>query len=379
MSSQSASASVVTRDDILRAERQLDTARNRWNEVGRQRVSPIAIAKCDERIKLLAMNWQTVKQARLPLDRLEEFETEARSIRHGLQGMIIRLYIYQVKQGFWSYSTFLQGMFGVKDNQIWVLGLLHGVWGALAAALITIIFALGGLTFAIIASIGFTVVAMVSLLVLLRGERKGIKFVRADLDYRVSCLRSRRKEARNTITRLNACCKELKRGREVCKKLEKARSYLSRLRENSICQNEYDRAAEELKRLRRILGDERYDLLATDWQSLRGIPFEDFLARVFRSLGYQVQMTKATGDQGADVIATRNAQRLAIQAKGYSGSVGNEAVMQALAGMKHYRCDVCVVITNSRFTKHAEELALSVQCKLIDGDQIIALINGKVF
>src|SRR6185503_1151977 len=110
----------------------------------------------------------------------------------------------------------------------------------------------------------------------------------------------------------------------------------------------------------------RYDLLATDWRSLRSIPFEDFLARVFRSLGYHVQKTKVSGDQGVDLIATRNGHLLAIQAKGYDGSVGNDSVQQAHAGKAFYGCDACAVVTNSRFTKSAVELAKCVGCLLID-------------
>ncbi len=66
-----------------------------------------------------------------------------------------------------------------------------------------------------------------------------------------------------------------------------------------------------------------------------------------------------------------------MQAKGYSGNVGNHAVMEASAGMIHYRCDCCLVVTNSDFTKPARVLAHSVGCRLVAGHQMPDLIAGN--
>ena len=138
-------------------------------------------------------------------------------------------------------------------------------------------------------------------------------------------------------------------------------------------------AREEFKRLQDALNDQRYQLLHTDWRGLRGVPFEQFLERVFQLHGYEVQSTKASGDQGVDLIVTGKGRRIAVQAKGYDGSVGNKAVQEVYAGMAFYKCQECVVITNSQFTSGAEELAVSVGCRLIDGTLIPSLIEGRVY
>ena len=119
-------------------------------------------------------------------------------------------------------------------------------------------------------------------------------------------------------------------------------------------------------------------LLASDWRSLRSVPFEEFLAEVFVELGFVVEMTKTTGDQGVDLIVQKNGRRIAIQVKGYFDSVGNSAVQAAHTGMAYYRCSSCAVITNSRFTAAARDLAERVGCVLIDGEQIPTLIHGKL-
>jgi HJR/Mrr/RecB family endonuclease len=124
--------------------------------------------------------------------------------------------------------------------------------------------------------------------------------------------------------------------------------------------------------------DEIAELLLTDLRTLSGLQFEEFLEDVFKVLGYaEVVRTKASGDQGIDLIVDDGAERVAIQAKLYRGSVGNDAVQQAFAGMRHYRCDRCAVITNSVFTRSAQELAASTECKLIDGRRLRRVIAGK--
>jgi HJR/Mrr/RecB family endonuclease len=125
--------------------------------------------------------------------------------------------------------------------------------------------------------------------------------------------------------------------------------------------------------------DEINALLATELRLLSGAQFEVFLENVFRTLGYsEVTRTKAAGDQGLDLIIADANERVAVQSKLYFDSrVGNEAVQQVYAGMKHYGCDRCAVITNSAFTASAYQLANSTGCKLIDGERLRLIITGK--
>ncbi len=149
---------------------------------------------------------------------------------------------------------------------------------------------------------------------------------------------------------------------------------------NRVAQQDasYRRARAVHERLQRILFGRRQRLLTTDWRSLRGIPFEQFLREVFQELGYTVELTKASGDQGVDLIVRREFKKIAIQAKGYGGSVGNDAVQQAFAGATFYRCQLCAVITNSNFTASARDLAREVGCVLIDATQLPNLILGRI-
>ena len=115
------------------------------------------------------------------------------------------------------------------------------------------------------------------------------------------------------------------------------------------------------------------------WRELRGVPFEEFVARVFQHLGYQVEETPTSGDQGVDLIVIDRDRRIAVQVKGYYNSVSNSAIQEVVAGMKLHRCSETCVVTNSRFTKSALELASANQCICIGEDKFQDFVFGRLF
>ncbi|CAM8164016.1 MULTISPECIES: restriction endonuclease [Klebsiella] len=104
--------------------------------------------------------------------------------------------------------------------------------------------------------------------------------------------------------------------------------------------------------------------------AMDGYQFENFLVEIFQTLGYDVKETKKTQDQGADLFVTRFGKNMVIQAKNYSGSVGNSAVQQAISAKAFYGCDEAMVVTNSYYTKSAMELADSARVRLIDRNEL---------
>jgi len=119
-----------------------------------------------------------------------------------------------------------------------------------------------------------------------------------------------------------------------------------------------------------------YDLtinsIASKNNSFSKIKWDDFerlLYRLYEAMGYSVQLTGKTGDQGGDLIATKGQERILIQAKFYKDwSVGNKAVQEAAAAKNHYDCNKAIVITTSVFTREATELAKTNNVELIQKD-----------
>lgn len=103
---------------------------------------------------------------------------------------------------------------------------------------------------------------------------------------------------------------------------------------------------------------ENADRTLSQIDNMTGSQFEEFVAAVLEGNGYTIiEMTSATGDYGADIIAERNEVRIAVQCKRYAKPVGVKAVQEAISAMKHYECDSCLVVTNNRFTRQAMVLA----------------------
>jgi HJR/Mrr/RecB family endonuclease len=92
---------------------------------------------------------------------------------------------------------------------------------------------------------------------------------------------------------------------------------------------------------------------------MNGYEFERFITDLFRKMGYSVNQTKSSGDQGIDVLAVKRGQRIGIQAKCYSNNVSNKAIQEVVAGMNYYKVTKGIVITNNFFTNSAVELANS--------------------
>lgn len=99
---------------------------------------------------------------------------------------------------------------------------------------------------------------------------------------------------------------------------------------------------------------------------LNGIEFEAAIAGLYEHKGYEVQITKASGDFGVDVIAKKESEILAIQAKRYSGKVGIKAVQEVSAGAFYHKATKAIVITNSFYTEQAKELAKKTDITLIN-------------
>ena len=176
------------------------------------------------------------------------------------------------------------------------------------------------------------------------------------------------------VSRLNA------EREAIQQRLQSAEARLHRqVKETNKLRHEFQQTHHHEQQLKRVLQSRLHRLEATRWWELKGIPFEEFLAEVLREHGYQAQLTKASSDQGVDVIATRGQRRIAIQAKGYpsGSSISNDVVLKVVGGMKFYNCNLCAVITNSHFTRAAEQAAQGVSCYLIDRESIPNMIRGQ--
>ncbi len=127
-------------------------------------------------------------------------------------------------------------------------------------------------------------------------------------------------------------------------------------------------------RRRRLRGLSLHDL-----DALSGKDFEAWITTVLAGEGFDCENIRHSGDFGIDVIAARNGVRIGIQAKRYSGSVGNDAVQQAVSGCDYHGCQVAAVVTQSRFTRAARAQAerSRIPVLLVDRNRLAGM--GRLF
>lgn len=112
-----------------------------------------------------------------------------------------------------------------------------------------------------------------------------------------------------------------------------------------------------------------------DIDNLNGYEFEYFLKALFEKMGYNVENTPLSGDQGADLVINRFSERIVVQAKRYNDKVSNKAVQEVVASIAQYNAHKGIVATNNEFTLSAIELARSNDVELIDRYKLENLIK----
>ena len=111
-----------------------------------------------------------------------------------------------------------------------------------------------------------------------------------------------------------------------------------------------------------------------DIDKMSGLDFEKYLQALLLRKGYvEVKLTH-TYDLGVDITAKKDGEYWAIQAKRYKGKVGLDSVRQVVTAAKYYKCSRTMVITNSFYTSNARTIARTMDCVLIDRDQLVSMI-----
>jgi predicted RecB family endonuclease len=108
-----------------------------------------------------------------------------------------------------------------------------------------------------------------------------------------------------------------------------------------------------------------------------GMNFEKVLGEMYEQMGYEVEITKGSGDQGADLILVKDGEKTVVQAKYSKSKVSSDAVREAIAAKRFYDADYGTVITNSSFQPNARELAEKDQIEMIDGEKLTAMMSDN--
>jgi len=110
--------------------------------------------------------------------------------------------------------------------------------------------------------------------------------------------------------------------------------------------------------------------------------FEHFVGDLWEFQGWDAEVSQASNDMGVDVVAERTdgltTSRQAIQVKRYSdgNKIGRDDVQQYYAlKVQDSQADSAAIVTTSSFTSPAEEWASEHNVKLIDGDDLVEILQ----
>lgn len=111
-----------------------------------------------------------------------------------------------------------------------------------------------------------------------------------------------------------------------------------------------------------------------DLKNMTGQEFELHCKKLIDKMGFETELTKASGDGGIDIIAYNHQPLLSgkyiIQCKRYSGSVGEPIIRDLYGVVTSERANKGILITTGYFTKSAIGFAKDKQIELIDGDRL---------
>ena len=108
---------------------------------------------------------------------------------------------------------------------------------------------------------------------------------------------------------------------------------------------------------------------------MHGLTFEIYVCKLLEQRGYKTQNLRASNDFGTDIIATKDKDTYSIQVKRSKNPIDRKAISDAVAGMVYYKCGKSMVVTNSKFTKSAQQFAATTSCILIGRRELITWIT----
>jgi hypothetical protein len=108
-----------------------------------------------------------------------------------------------------------------------------------------------------------------------------------------------------------------------------------------------------------------------------GREFEVQVAELLELLGYEGVEQTSYYDKGADIIASKDGLRVAVQVKRWSHPVDQKSVLQLVNGVRQYECDRGLLVTNSYLTEPAVRTANTWAIEVWDRKKLAEYAEGE--
>ncbi len=156
--------------------------------------------------------------------------------------------------------------------------------------------------------------------------------------------------------------------------------YLWKFKDKTFTKNELIALIQHQKRMMELKRFERrlkagFRKKGKSLDQMTGVEFEQYLATLFAILGHQVTKTPPVGDQGADLILKRFGEITVVQAKRWKQPVGPTAIQQVFTAKQLFDAQNVLVVTTSKFTKQAKEMAEKLGVELWNRQRLLEKIH----
>jgi len=144
-----------------------------------------------------------------------------------------------------------------------------------------------------------------------------------------------------------------------------------------LSEEEDQKARKEAERKRRDAESERRRKHHEFWMSLSGTEFERELASLYRSQDYIVQFTPTSGDQGVDLIMSKNNRTTVVQCKSHKYPVGPAVARELFGSMIHFEADDAILACTGGFTPGVREFVEGKPIELISASELATISDGR--
>jgi holliday junction DNA helicase RuvB len=117
--------------------------------------------------------------------------------------------------------------------------------------------------------------------------------------------------------------------------------------------------------------------LASNVCNMTALAFKEFSVNLFREMGYTVEITPGTSDNGIDLLLRKNNQLIAVQCKRWSTPIRESIVRDFYSALMSSAAQSGYVVTTSTFTSHAYSFAESKPVQLVDLEALIDLATRR--
>lgn len=150
---------------------------------------------------------------------------------------------------------------------------------------------------------------------------------------------------------------------------ELARSMIHRL--NDVGTSPPKNVLEEIRRCSELVRARRSEVLGRITR-IEAQEFEFDIARLLREMGYTADVTCASGDDGVDVFAHRDAEKIVIQCKRWRKHKIDRSVIDELGGTaQRHDATRAILATTSTFTDDARRVGQQLRIELWDLDELV--------